>query len=118
MPVEIIAVSRAMRRAVELAERVAAAPPTTTLLVLGESGTGKDLVARYVHERGGARGALVTIECAALPDALFESELFGHERGAFTGAAGARAGRLEAAQGGTVVLDEIGALTPAAQAKL
>jgi len=118
MPVEIIATSPAMRRAVEVAERAAAAPPTSTLLITGETGTGKDLLARYVHERSGALGPVVTIDCAALPETLLESELFGHERGAFTGATEARAGRLEAARGGTLVLDEIPALTPAAQAKL
>lgn len=115
---EIVAVSPAMRRAVEVAARVAAAPATTSLLIVGESGTGKDLIARYVHERGGGAGALVTIGCGALPDALLESELFGHEKGAFTGAAEARPGRLEAARGGTLVLDEVGALSPLAQAKL
>jgi transcriptional regulator with PAS, ATPase and Fis domain len=118
MPVEIIAMSPAMRRAVEVAERAAAAPPTSTLLITGETGTGKDLLARYVHERSGALGPVATIDCAALPEALLESELFGHERGAFTGATEARAGRLEAARGGTLVLDEVAALTPAAQAKL
>jgi transcriptional regulator with PAS, ATPase and Fis domain len=118
MPVEIVAVSSAMRRAVEVAERAAAAPPTSTLLITGETGTGKDLLARYVHERSGAFGEAVTIDCAALPEALLESELFGHERGAFTGATESRAGRLEAARAGTLVLDEIAALTPAAQAKL
>jgi transcriptional regulator with PAS, ATPase and Fis domain len=118
MAVEIVAVSPAMRRAVEVAERAAAAPATSTLLVTGETGTGKDLVARLVHERSGAAGELVTIDCAALPETLVESELFGHERGAFTGATEARAGRLEAARGGTLVLDEVSALTPSAQAKL
>src|SRR5262245_10919065 len=118
MPVEIIATSPAMRRAVEVAERAAAAPPTSTLLITGETGTGKDLLARYVHERSGALGPVVTIDCAALPEALLESELFGHEKGAFTGATEARAGRLEAARRGTLVLDEVAALTPAAQAKL
>ena len=118
MPVHIVTASPQMKRAVEMAERAAAAPPTSSLLITGETGTGKDLLAGYVHERSGAAGALVTIDCAALPEALLESELFGHERGAFTGAIEARAGRLEAARGGTLVLDEIAALTPAAQAKL
>lgn len=118
MPVEIVIESPEMRRAVDLAERSAAAPATTTLLVTGETGTGKDLIARYVHERSGAAGPLVTIDCASLPDTLLESELFGHERGAFTGATDARAGRLEAARGGTLVLDEIAAMAPSAQAKL
>jgi DNA-binding NtrC family response regulator len=107
-----------MQRAVELATRVAAAPLSSTVLVHGESGTGKDLVARLVHERSGASGTLVTIDCGALPESLLESELFGHERGAFTGASETRPGRFEAARDGTLVLDEIAALTPTAQAKL
>jgi transcriptional regulator with PAS, ATPase and Fis domain len=118
VPVEITTASDAMRRALAVAERAAAAPPTSTILVVGETGTGKDLVARYVHERSGALGPLVTIDCAALPESLLESELFGHVKGAFTGATESRAGRLEAARGGTLVLDEVAALTPAAQAKL
>lgn len=118
MSVEIVIHSAAMRRAVELAERSAAAPSSTTLLVTGETGTGKDLLARFVHDKSGAPGPLVTIDCASLPESLLESELFGHERGAFTGATEARAGRLEAARGGTLVLDEIAALVPSAQAKL
>jgi DNA-binding NtrC family response regulator len=118
MPVEIVIESPAMRRAVDFAGRSAAAPMTTTLLVTGETGTGKDLIARFVHEQSGATGPLVTIDCASLPETLLESELFGHERGAYTGAAEARAGRLEAARGGTLVLDEIAALAPSAQAKL
>lgn len=117
MPVEIVIESPAMRRAVDLAERGASAPATTTLLVTGETGTGKDLIARHVHERSGAAGPLVTIDCASLPETLLESELFGHERGAYTGATDARAGRLEAARGGTLVLDEIAAMAPPAQAK-
>ncbi len=118
MSVDVVAVSPAMRRAVEVAERAASAPRTTALLVTGETGTGKDLIARFVHERSGATGQLVTIDCAALPETLLESELFGHERGAFTGATEARTGRLESAQGGTLVLDEVAALSPSAQAKL
>ena len=118
MPVEIVTASRAMRRAVEVAERVATAPQTSTILVFGETGTGKDLVARHIHERSGAMGAYVTIDCAALPETLVESELFGHVRGAFTGASESRAGRLEAARGGTLVLDEVAALSLSAQAKL
>lgn len=118
MSVHIVTASPAMQRAVEVAERAAAAPPTSSLLITGATGTGKDLLARYVHERSGAFGSFVTIDCAALPEALLESELFGHERGAFTGATEARAGRFEAARAGTLVLDEIAALTPQAQAKL
>ncbi|MGQ0615334.1 MAG: sigma-54-dependent transcriptional regulator [Planctomycetaceae bacterium] len=89
------------------------------VLVLGESGTGKELVARTIH-RASRRGAgpFEPIDCGALPEALFESELFGHEKGAFTGAVGRKRGRLEAAHGGTVFLDEVGELTAASQAKL
>ncbi len=118
MPAEVVIESAAMRSAVDLAIRAADAPRTTTVLVTGETGTGKDLLARIIHDRSGADGALVTIDCASLPEALLESELFGHERGAFTGATEARAGRLEAARGGTLVLDEVAAMRPQAQAKL
>jgi two-component system C4-dicarboxylate transport response regulator DctD len=91
----------------------------TTVLLLGETGTGKGVVARALHA-GGARRArpFVHVDCAGLPEALFESELFGHERGAFTGAVAARVGRAEAAADGTLFLDEIGELPPRLQAKL
>jgi DNA-binding NtrC family response regulator len=115
---EIVAVSPEMRRALAIAERVAVTPSASTLLILGESGTGKDLLARYVHDRSGTAGPLVSIDCAALPESLVEAELFGHEKGAFTGAVEARPGRLMAARGGTLVLDEVAALTLQAQAKL
>jgi DNA-binding NtrC family response regulator len=94
------------------------APTPVDVLVQGETGTGKELVARALHEYGQRRGAFVAVNCAALPDTLVESELFGHEAGAFTGAAKARAGRFEQADGGTIFLDEVQAMPPAAQAKL
>ncbi|HYV86114.1 MAG TPA: sigma 54-interacting transcriptional regulator [Patescibacteria group bacterium] len=91
----------------------------TTVLLTGESGTGKEVVARFVH-RGSprARGPFVALNCAALPENLLESELFGHEKGAFTGAVAAHPGRLEQAAGGVLFLDEVGEMTPAVQAKL
>jgi two-component system nitrogen regulation response regulator GlnG len=95
------------------------APTRTPVLVTGESGTGKELLARALHELGPApSGPLVTVNCGALPRELAESELFGHERGAFTGAGARRAGWFEEASGGTLVLDEIGELPPDLQPKL
>jgi DNA-binding NtrC family response regulator len=95
------------------------APTDTTVLILGESGTGKELVARALHEHSQrSDGPLIAVNCAAIPDNLIESELFGHERGAFTGAVGSRLGLVEAADGGTLFLDEIGELPLNAQARL
>jgi DNA-binding NtrC family response regulator len=93
---------------------------TTTVLIQGETGTGKEMVARAIHEASAAlrKGSLVAVNCAALPENLLESELFGHEKGAFTGAIGQRKGRFELADGGTIFLDEIGDLPPLMQAKL
>jgi formate hydrogenlyase transcriptional activator len=91
----------------------------TTVLILGETGTGKELIARAVHDRGPRAGRpLVKVNCAALPGELIESELFGHEKGAFTGATAQRKGRFELADSGTIFLDEVGELTAQAQAKL
>jgi len=113
----IIGTSQAMRRVFEAIALVA--PTEATVLILGESGTGKELVARAIHANSPRRaGPLITVNCAALPETLLESELFGHERGAFTGATERRRGRFELAGGGTIFLDEIGDLTPGPQAKL
>ena len=111
--------SAAMRQVVELAGKVAASPDTT-VLVTGESGSGKELVAQLVHlsTPGRGEGPLVELNCAAIPETLLEAELFGHEKGAFTDAARARAGLLEEAEGGTLFLDEIGDMPLATQAKL
>jgi DNA-binding NtrC family response regulator len=114
----ILGRSPAMVEAVRLIRRVAASPATTVLLT-GESGTGKDLAAHAIHAHSGRAGRPFTnITCSALPSALLESELFGHERGAFTDAVQRKVGLLEQADGGTVFLDEIGEMEPALQAKL
>ncbi|MBI2570353.1 MAG: sigma 54-interacting transcriptional regulator [Candidatus Schekmanbacteria bacterium] len=113
----IVARSPAMRRVIELADR--AAPTEATVLVTGESGTGKERLARYIHAHSRrAAGPFVAIDCGALPEGLLESELFGHAKGAFTGAESARAGLFEAAEQGTIFLDEIGETTPAVQVRL
>ena len=110
--------SEAMRRVRSMIEKVA--ETDATVLVRGESGTGKELVARELHERSShrRRGAFVAVNCAALPSELIESELFGHEKGAFTGAAARRRGKFEQADGGTLFLDEIGDMSANVQAKL
>ncbi|RMF80134.1 MAG: sigma-54-dependent Fis family transcriptional regulator [Nitrospirae bacterium] len=112
----LVVASEAMERLLETVRQVAPSP--ATVLLTGESGTGKELVARALHEASGRTGPFVAVNCAALPGELLESELFGHEAGAFTGAAGPRPGRIRAAAGGTLLLDEIGEMAPAAQAKL
>ncbi len=113
----IIGRSPELRAALDKAARVA--PTETTVLITGESGTGKELVAQAIHSSSPRReGPFVALNCAAIPDTLLESELFGHERGAFTGADRARAGKIEGAGGGTLFLDEIGELALSAQAKI
>jgi DNA-binding NtrC family response regulator len=109
--------SPAFRRVLELVDRVA--PSDTTVLVTGETGTGKEIVAKLIHERSPRRGRpFVIVECAALQESLLQSELFGHERGAFTGADRAKPGLFEVAHGGTIFLDEIGEVSQATQVKL
>jgi len=109
--------SPAMRRAFEMADRVA--PTDSTVLILGESGTGKDLLAQEIHARSQRNGKpFVAVNCAALPETLIESELFGYERGAFTGAGQQKKGRFEQANGGTLFLDEIGDMNPVTQSKV
>ena len=114
----LIGNSEAMQRVRGMIEKVA--ETDATVLVRGESGTGKELVARELHERSSLRrrGAFVAVNCAALPSELIESELFGHEKGAFTGAAARRRGKFEQADGGTLFLDEIGDMSANVQAKL
>jgi two-component system response regulator HydG len=104
----------------DILERVAmVAPSPTSVLILGESGTGKELIANAIHQGSGRSDQrFIKINCAALPETLLESELFGHERGAFTGAVARRPGRFELANSGSIFLDEIGEMTPATQAKL
>ncbi|MBI3661494.1 MAG: sigma-54-dependent Fis family transcriptional regulator [Acidobacteria bacterium] len=114
---ELIWSSEAMRRVMAQAERVAASE--TRVCILGETGTGKELIARTLHEKSARRDApFITLNCAAVPAELIESELFGHEKGAFTGAAARHAGKFEQAHGGTLFLDEIGDMPLPMQAKL
>ena len=114
---ELIGSGAAMTRLLTQIERVAASE--TRVCILGETGTGKELVARAIHEKSGRReNAFVTLNCAAVPAELIESELFGHEKGAFTGAAAKHTGKFEQADGGTLFLDEIGDMPVAMQAKL
>jgi two-component system, NtrC family, response regulator AtoC len=113
----IIGRSRAMRELLQLLQTVAST--SSTILVTGETGTGKEVVARAIHHNGARRAQrFVGINCAAIPESLLEAELFGHVRGAFTGAVGNRQGRIEQAHRGTLFLDEVGTMPPALQMKL
>jgi len=114
---EIVGSSAALQRVLTQVAKVA--QTDATVLILGETGTGKELVARAIHKRSRrASGAFIRVNCAAIPPSLVASELFGHEKGAFTGAVQRRLGRFEAADGGTIFLDEIGELPPEAQVSL
>jgi DNA-binding NtrC family response regulator len=116
--VHLLGASSALEKVLKQARSVAAAA-TATVLLAGENGTGKEMLARAIHEESPrASGPFVAVSCAALPETLIESELFGHEKGAFTNATQARKGRFELANGGTLLLDEIGDLSPAVQVKL
>jgi two-component system nitrogen regulation response regulator NtrX len=113
----LVGASPAFRHAVDQASQVA--PSDVSVLLEGESGTGKELIAAHIHGKSAvASGPFIKVNCAAIPTELIESELFGHEKGAFTGAAGLRRGRFELADGGTIFLDEIGDLHESSQAKL
>lgn len=114
---ELVVKSAGMKRVMDLALR--AAPTEASLLITGESGTGKERLARFIHEHSSRRKApLVAINCGALPEQLLESELFGHKRGAFTGATADHKGLFQAATGGTLFLDEIGETSPSVQVRL
>ncbi|MEM9731156.1 MAG: sigma-54 dependent transcriptional regulator, partial [Myxococcota bacterium] len=116
-PYEIVATDDSpVQEALRWATKVA--PTPASVLVLGESGTGKELIARAVHEQSGRSGPFVAVNCASIPETLLESELFGHEKGSFTGAITRQEGLVHAAEGGTLFLDEIGELPSAAQARL
>ena len=113
----IIGTSPAMQRIYQIIDKVAAT--SATVLITGESGTGKELIARALHNQSArSHGPFVKLNCAAIPESLIESELFGHKKGAFTGAERNKQGRFEHADGGTLFLDEIGEMSPAAQAKV
>jgi DNA-binding NtrC family response regulator len=114
---ELIYRDEAMARVVKLAQQIA--PSEASVLITGESGTGKEVLARYVHSRSSrAKKPFISVNCAAIPEALLESELFGHEKGAFTGAVARRIGKFEEANGGTLLLDEISEMDVRLQAKL
>src|SRR5512140_3367614 len=114
---ELVYRDQMMAHVVKLAQQIA--PSDASVLITGESGTGKEVLARYVHTRANrARGPFISVNCAAIPEALLESELFGHEKGAFTGAVARRIGKFEEANGGTLLLDEISEMEVRLQAKL
>lgn len=112
----IISECSEMQKIFTVVEKVA--KTNTTVLVQGESGTGKELIARALHKFSGRTGKLVPVNCGAIPEDLLESELFGHEKGAFTGATQSRIGRFQVADGGTIFLDEVGEMSPKLQVKL
>src|SRR6185295_7373705 len=114
---ELVYRDEIMAHVVKLAQQIA--PSDASVLITGESGTGKEVLARYVHLRSNrSRGAFISVNCAAIPEHLLESELFGHEKGAFTGAIARRVGKFEEATGGTLLLDEISEMDARLQAKL
>ena len=112
----IIGKSVAMKEVKNLVQAFAETP--TTVLVQGETGTGKEVISRAIHELSGRKGKLISVNCAAIPSELLESELFGHEKGSFTGAEKTRLGRFEQSDGGTLFLDEIGDMPIPLQSKL
>ena len=113
---EFVVFSDKMKSVFELAEKVA--PSNATVLIQGESGTGKEVVARFIHAKSGRKGSFVAVNCAAIPETLLEAELFGYEKGAFTGAVSSKEGKFELADKGTLLLDEIGDMPLSLQAKL
>src|ERR1700752_2798886 len=114
---ELVYRDETMAHVVKLAQQIA--PSDASVLITGESGTGKEVLARYVHGRSNrSRAPFISVNCAAIPENLLESELFGHEKGAFTGAVARRIGKFEEANGGTLLLDEISEMHPRLQAKL
>lgn len=113
----MIAGDLSMKAVLQIADRIA--PSDATVLITGESGTGKEVMSRYIHQKSKrANGPFISLNCAAIPENLLESELFGHEKGAFTGAIARRIGKFEEANGGTLLLDEVSEMHPALQAKL
>lgn len=113
----MIAADPAMKAVMAMADKIA--PSDATIMITGESGTGKEVMSRYIHRKSKrGNGPFIAVNCAAIPESLLESELFGHEKGAFTGAVGRRLGKFEEANGGTLLLDEVSEMHPLLQAKL